>query len=442
MGVITSYLQKYNSLENQIALFDAAKDQFLAEVNAERNFYNNLIKIREKYLIQDALLLNEFKHKAQKVKRKITGQSTLYCHIVKIPNLYYPKTQKNFLNKVLLIHGKKGELEYRCHPSLRKSMKLKTEIIFSVNKFNRQKQTFTWFLNGNNQDISHTNTQFIPSIIQKLKLLSLYRWLEKENIGLNYYRNKNFEYHVYNVTRINDKTLSNTLVKKEELCEETSKVSRDEKLFKEFNTKFTKDQYEYIKNLKLSCEESFEDRKDMKLRVDLSSDIFIECNFTIESYDFDDSKPAEYKEESKEKEEGENSVLKQVVFYQILESWIWRNNIDDIISLDLMAFLSQKYTNHIISKLMNPDIGLHWELLYSEPSYFKYHINHFCKNKDLDTKLVKRTTIVILEIENFKMIINVKSKTTNDSEYLGTFETKEVNIFVDEIAVALEKALW
>ena len=175
MGVITSYLQKYNSLENQIALFDAAKDQFLAEVNAERNFYNNLIKIREKYLIQDALLLNEFKHKAQKVKRKITGQSTLYCHIVKIPNLYYPKTQKNFLNKVLLIHGKKGELEYRCHPSLRKSMKLKTEIIFSVNKFNRQKQTFTWFLNGNNQDISHTNTQFIPSIIQKLKLLSLYR---------------------------------------------------------------------------------------------------------------------------------------------------------------------------------------------------------------------------------------------------------------------------
>ena len=109
-------------------------------------------------------------------------------------------------------------------------------------------------------------------------------------------------------------------MKKEELCEETSKVSRDEKLFKEFNTKFTKDQYEYIKNLKLSCEESFEDRKDMKLRVDLSSDIFIECNFTIESYDFDDSKPAEYKEESKEKEEGENSVLKQVVFYQILES--------------------------------------------------------------------------------------------------------------------------
>jgi len=106
-----------------------------------------------------------------------------------------------------------------------------------------------------------------------------------------------------------------------------------------------------------------------------------------------------------------------------------------------MAFFTQKYTNYLLTKFANTDIGLDCELLYSEPNYFKYHINHFVKNKDVENKLVKKTTIIVLEVENFKILLNMKSKITNDSEYLGTFASKEVKIFADEFAGALIASL-
>lgn len=109
-----------------------------------------------------------------------------------------------------------------------------------------------------------------------------------------------------------------------------------------------------------------------------------------------------------------------------------------------MSFLCQKYISFLLDKLIKIEVGLGYELHYSEPNYFKYHINQFMGNKGMENKLVKIKTIIILEVEDFKLIIskrsdlssiiNVKSKSTNDSEYVGTFTTKEVKCFTKEFS--------
>ena len=102
-----------------------------------------------------------------------------------------------------------------------------------------------------------------------------------------------------------------------------------------------------------------------------------------------------------------------------------------------MAFLSQRYLSHLLNKLVNVDLGLGYELHYSDPSFFKYYINMYKPNKDSDNKLIKRTTIMILEVESFNLIMNVKSKSINESEYMGTFATNEVNLFTIDFADAI-----
>ncbi|CAI2366136.1 unnamed protein product [Moneuplotes crassus] len=424
MSVVTAFTEKYQALEDQIKVYDKAQKQLLEEVKDTKIFYNELVKIRQKYLIQDALLLKEFKQKSQKVKKMMKGSGTLYCHIIKAPNLYYPKKQMNYYDKVLLVRGKEGKLEYRCHPSLRKSFRLKTELVYEMKDFHKQKQTLIWSINGDNiTENSGKNPSFIPNIVQKLKLLSLYRCLAKEATGLAYYANKEPEYHV-----LGGKGESHQGQKggrNSDLCEESSKIN----------------QYEFIKNIQISCKEAEDGYREMKIRVELCCDVYIECNFSIEQYAFQTDEAKETKEESHEKDEEEDLVVKPTVFYQILETCICRENIDDIISLDLMAYLTQKYTNYIMNKIMNPDLCLHYEFLYSEQNYFKYHINLYSKNKDSDTNLTKRTTIIILEVENFKLVLNEKSKTTNDSEYLGTFTTTEVKNLVEELSSALSTHL-
>ena len=82
-------------------------------------------------------------------------------------------------------------------------------------------------------------------------------------------------------------------------------------------------------------------------------------------------------------------------------------------------------------------MGLAFEFHYSEPSYFKYHINQFFPNKGADVSLVKRVTIIILEIEWLKIIINVKTKSNNESEYVGTFTTKEVKYLTKDLSQGL-----
>jgi len=251
MGTVTAYCEKYNSLSKQISFFDSAKEQLLSEVESEREFYNNLVKIRKRFPIQDAFLLQEFKSKKNQLKQKMPGMNTLYCHVIQKPDLYYPKIKKNYFDKVLLVRGKEGELEYRCHPTLKKSYVLESEITFNVNSLHKQVQTFLWKANGNNStNNSYKNDDYISFLIEKLKFLSLFRCLEKEAAGSDYYRNKATEYHEFNSTKERHNAGMNEFVKPS-MPEETSKISKEQKIFQEFHTKFTRDQYEQVENIKI-----------------------------------------------------------------------------------------------------------------------------------------------------------------------------------------------
>lgn len=78
MGAIAAFMEKYHALEEQIIIFDKAKTDLLSEVELERKFFINLYEIRQRFPIQDAFLLPEFKAKSQQVKTKLSGKRTLY----------------------------------------------------------------------------------------------------------------------------------------------------------------------------------------------------------------------------------------------------------------------------------------------------------------------------------------------------------------------------
>lgn len=417
MGMVNAFVEKYHALEAQIAMYDKAKNELITEIEAEREYFNNLYKIRCKFPIQDASLLPEFQSKSQELRRILPGRKTLYCHVIQKPDLYIPKSRKNYLNKVLLVRGKSGELEYRCHPDLRKSLKLSTEITFKVDGFHEQTQTFTRYLNGNNTDMSYKNAQFIPNVINKLKMFSLYNCLEKELNGIEYYSNKPDKHGEVTVTQ------------------------PEQKKFKEYHTKFTRDQYEFIKDIKGHWGQPYEGRKVVELKIDLSYDMHITLKFFIDLYEFDEFQESDYSEEQITTQTAEEPVVKLATWMQMLDCCICRDNIDDIVSLDLMSFLSQRYISYLLNKLISMELGLGYELHYSEAFYFKYHINQFLANKGMDNKLVKRTTVIILEVEGFKLLINIKTKSNNDSEYVGTFTTKEVKNFTTDFAEALAVSL-
>ena len=388
-------------------------NELLEEIHSEREYFNNLCSIRVNYPIQDASLIPEFKNKIGLLTHLTSSKKTLYWHVIKNPELYIPKSQKNYLNKILLIQGKTGELEYRCHPDLRKSIKFKIEMEYTVDNFHSQKHTITKLINFNNVDSLYTNADYISNIIEKLKVISLYKCLEKEINGIEYFNNK------------------------EDKKGEVKAPKKEVKVYKEYHTKFTREQYEQVKSVKGTWSEPLDYLKIVDLKIDLSYDVHIALKFVIEFCEFDENLPSTVIEESIEDKTNTEVIFKSASALQIIESWIWRDNTDEIILLDLLSVLSQRYMSFLLNRLIHSEMGISYEFHFSEPWFFKYHINQFFPNKGGDITLVKRITIIIIEIDWFKMIINIKTKSNNESEYVGTFTTKEVKYFTKDLSQGL-----
>ena len=189
-GWLMHILRNTKHKKSKLVCMIKQSNELLEEILAERDYFSNLCKIRLNYPILDDSLIPEFKNKIGLLTHLATSKKTLYCHVIQNPDLYIPKSQKNYRNKILLIQGKSGELEYRWHPDLRKSIKFRTEIEFSVDNFHSHKHIITKFINLNNVDSSYTNEEFIPNVIEKLKVISLFKCLEKEINGIEYLSNE------------------------------------------------------------------------------------------------------------------------------------------------------------------------------------------------------------------------------------------------------------
>ena len=272
--------------------------------------------------------------------------------------------------------------------------------------------------NGDNINISRDNTHFIPHIIEKLKWISLYNCIEKEVNGIEYY-----------------KAGPKSSLK-------APNMSNQYKKFNEYHLKFTEDQYELVKNIEGSWKTPNEDQKIINLKVDLSYDVSITLNIVQNFIDFDqdqvdDTTPSK----SYEGDDKSTPIIGRTKFLDVIESCTMRDNTFNMISLDIMSVLWQEYLSHLLHKLASPKISLGFDFHYSEASYFKYYINQLSFNKNSENTLQKKNTIIIIEVENFKMIMSVKTKSNSDSEYVGTFSTKEVKMFTIDLAEALMSGL-
>lgn len=398
MPTIMAYWEKYSALKLCIERYRKAKTEIVKEIDTEREFFNNLYFLRKRYAIQDATMMLEFKHKKQQIQK--INNKTLYCHVIYKPELYIPKSKKNYLNKVLLVQGKNGGLEYRCHPLLRKTFKMVTEVDFKIKNpdfntdktyFHRQKEIFTFIYDGNNTDWGYENLEFIKNITKKLSPISLYNCIDKELSGIEYFKNHS------------------------KYWDNLEKTPFDHKKFNEMHTKFTRDQYELVKKVTGICSEPHENQKIIKLNLNLSYDMSISLWITL---DFIDSSTPIDNSMNKiiEGDDYNDPIIGRSKLYSILDACISRDNTNEIIILDLMSILSQKYISHILHKIASPKLSLGFEFHYSEPNFFKYHINQFQQNRGSEVTTPKRNTVIILEVDCFRMVLNVKTRPTSDTE--------------------------
>jgi hypothetical protein len=114
------------------------------------------------------------------------------------------------------------------------------------------------------------------------------------------------------------------------------------------------------------------------------------------------------------------------------------------------------------------ELGLGVEMHFAEEGYWKYYVSAYgvregfsetaksgdgrsnALNTDFrnnahsnynssrnDGVMMKKTTVMIIEVEDFVVRLRVKAKSVNDSEYMGVFLEREVKVFTKEIAQAL-----
>ena len=144
---------------------------------------------------------------------------------------------------------------------------------------------------------SHENANFIPNIVSKLKVESLYNCLQKEVNGIDYYKNT-----------------------KDHKSSETPITQPQQKLIRDLHTKFSQDQYEASKKLEGYCSKPYEGLKIVELKVDLCYDIHITLKFTIENYEHDPENQAAYDEEDVSLQNQDTKIINKFVFWQMVES--------------------------------------------------------------------------------------------------------------------------
>lgn len=96
---------------------------------------------------------------------------------------------------------------------------------------------------------------------------------------------------------------------------------------------------------------------------------------------------------------------------------------------------------------MGGEIGLGVEMHFAEEGYWRYYINQYGvregfseakgEGRGKEGVMMKKTTVIIIEVEDFVMRLRVKAKSVNDSEYMGVFLEREVRVFTKEMAQAL-----
>ena len=101
---------------------------------------------------------------------------------------------------------------------------------------------------------------------------------------------------------------------------EVKAPKREVKKYKEYHTKFTREQYEQVKRVKGSCSEPLDYLKIAELKVDLSYVVHIALKFVIELCEFDENLPPQDIEESIEDKTDSEPIIKALSMMQIIES--------------------------------------------------------------------------------------------------------------------------